>query len=237
MTMNIKLRKTPKLLLFASAALLALTVSCEKDDNDTPNPPTGSGKVALLNAAFGSDSVNFFVGTKKATSKLLGYGDSLKYLDVAAGEPTFELKGKDDKSIVKKSFKTEKDKSYSILASNSKDGKTFELIQVTDDLTAPKTDKAKIRFIHLSPDAGKLNLANGNTKLAENVTYKSASAYKEVDAKKTSFNIVDPEAKKTLLTVKDLELVKGKIYTIWVAGLEETGDAKKKLKAHIFTNN
>src|SRR5690606_35704991 len=117
------------------------------------------------------------------------------------------------------------------------DGQTFELIQVTDDLTAPKTDKAKIRFIHLSPDAGKLNLVTGDTKLAENVSYKSASAFKEVDAKKTSFDIVDPDAKQTLFTVENLELVKGKIYTIWVAGLEETEDAKKELKAHIFINN
>jgi len=237
MTMNIKLQKTPKLLLLASLALMTSTVSCEKDDNGTPNPPTGSGKVALLNAVFGSDSVNFFVNTKKANSELLGYGDSLKYLDFTTGDATFELKDEDDKSVVEKTFKTEKDKRYSILVSNSKDGQTFELIQVTDDLTAPKTDKAKIRFIHLSPDAGKLNLVTGDTKLAENVSYKSASAFKEVDAKKTSFDIVDPDAKQTLLTVENLELVKGKIYTIWVAGLEETEDAKKELKAHIFINN
>ncbi len=235
--MNIKLRRTPKLFILASmVSIVALTVGCKKDDKDTPKPPAGSGKVAFLNAAFGSDSLNFFVDTKKANGKLLGFGDSLKYVDVTAGERAFEIKGKDDKSILKKSFKTEKDKNYSLLASNSKDGKTFELIQVSDDLTAPKTDKAKVRFIHLSPDAGKLNMVNGETKLAENIAYKSASAYKEVDAKKTTFDIVDPEAKETLLTVEDLDLAKGKIYTIWIAGLQETDDAKKKLRVHIFIN-
>lgn len=234
--MNIKFLRNPKLFILASmVSIVALTVSCKKD-KDTPEPPAGSGKVALLNAAFGSDSLNFFIDTKKVNGKLLGFGDSLKYVDVAAGECAFEIKGKDDKSIVKKTFKAEKDKNYSLLASNSKDGKTFELIHLSDDLTAPNTDKAKIRFIHLSPDALKLNLASGETKLAENIAYKSASTYKEVDAKKTSFDIVDPEAKVTLLSIRDLELVKGKIYTIWVAGLQETDDIKKKLKAHIFIN-
>src|SRR5690606_27036857 len=168
---------------------LACTVGCKKEDKDTPNPSTGSSAVALLNAAFGSDSLHVFFDAKKVSSKLLGFGDSLKYTDVSVGEPTFEIKGKDDKSLVKKSFKTENDKNYTVLATNSADGKTFELVQITDDLTAPKTDKAKIRFIHLSPDAGKLNLMSGETKVAENIAYKSSSAYKEVDAGETSFDI------------------------------------------------
>jgi|SRR5690606_15133634 len=235
--MNIKMLRTPKLVILVSmVSLIACTVGCKKEDKDTPNPPTGSSAVALLNAAFGSDSLHVFFDAKKVSSKLLGFGDSLKYTDVSVGEPTFEIKGKDDKSLVKKSFKTENDKNYTVLATNSADGKTFELVQITDDLTAPKTDKAKIRFIHLSPDAGKLNLMSGETKVAENIAYKSSSAYKEVDAGETSFDIVDPEAEQTLLTVEDLDLVKGKIYTIWIAGLEDTDDDDKKLNVRIFTN-
>lgn len=237
--MNIKTRKTSKLFVIASVAvsILSFTAGCKKDNDDTPEPPAvESGRVALLNAAFGADSVNLFVDAKKVNSKLLGYGDSLKYFDVTAGERSFELKGKDDKSIVKKSFKTDKDKNYSIVATNSKDGETFELVQITDDLAAPKADMAKIRLVNLSPDAGKLNLVSGETDLAENIDYKSASAYKEVDAETTSFDIVDPEAEKTLLTITDLELAEGKIYTIWVSGLQETEEEKEELKAHIFIN-
>lgn len=235
--MNINLKKTPKvLLLTALVSGLALMTGCEKDDDGTPKPPTGSGTVAFLNAAFGTDSLNLFVETDKVNDKLLGYGDSLKYTSIDAGDHAFELKDKEDESIAKKSFKMEKDKSYSILASNSEDGDTFELIQVTDDLTAPKSDKAKIRFIHLSPDAAQLNLMSGETKLAEDIAYKSASAFKEIDAEETSFEIVDPEAADTVLTVNDLELVEGKIYTIWVSGLQETDDEEKKLKARVFIN-
>lgn len=233
--MNTQLRKFPKLFFLASMVSLVAFAACDKDDDGSPKP-TGSGKVALLNAAFGADSLNLFVDAKKASKKLLGYSDSLNYIDVTTGDRAFEIKGKDDKSLLKKSIAVEKDRNYSLLATNSKDGKTFEFVQVTDDLTAPKTDKAKVRLIHLSPDAGKLNLVTGETKLAENIAYKNASAFKEVDAKKTSFDIVDPEAEETVLTVNNLELTKGKIYTIWITGLQETDDVKKEVKAHIFVN-
>lgn len=234
--MNIKLQYTSKSVVLASLfAFLAVAVGCKKDDNNNPQP-TATAKVAFLNGVFGSDSLDLFVDTKKANSKLLGFGDHLAYLSVTVGERAFEIKDKDEKSIAKKSFKTEKDNDYSILASNSADGKTFELIQIADDLTAPTGDKAKIRLVHLSPDAGKLNLASGETVLAENISYKGASLYKEVDAKKTSFEIVDADAEETILNVEGLDLAKGKIYTIWVSGLQDPEDQGEALKARIFTN-
>jgi len=95
---------------------------------------------------------------------------------------------------------------------------------------------AKIRLIHLSPDAGELNIISDETALAENIAYKSASAFKEVDAVETSFDIVDSETKETLLTLKDFELSEGKVYTIWVSGLQETEEEEEELKAHIFIN-
>jgi hypothetical protein len=44
------------------------------------------------------------------------------------------------------------------------------------------------------------------------------------------------EGSNTLLNVNDLELVKGKIYTIWVVGSENADDDKEELKAHVFIN-
>ncbi len=232
-----KWRTTSKLFFLSSMAVaLTATIGCKKDKDETPPPPAATGKVALLNAAFGTDSINLFVDAKKSNTQLIGYGDSLNYLSTGVGDREFDIKKKDNASIVKKTFKTEKDKNYSLLVTNAPEGDNFELLQVTDDLTAPATDKAKIRFIHLSPDADKLNLMSGDTKLAENISYKTASVYKEVEAKKTSFTIVDPQANKTLLSLTDFDLVKGKIYTIWASGLEETADNSKKIQAHLFIN-
>ena len=235
MTMNIKTTRTSKL-FFIALSVLAFTTGCKKDKNDTPTPPAETGKVALLHAAFGADSLDLYVGSSKINDKLLGYGDSLAYFDVTAGERSFELKGEDDESIVEEAFETEKGKNYSIAATNSKDGETFELTLIDDDLTSPDTDMAKIRLIHLSPDAGELNIVSNETARAENVAYKSASAFQEVDAVETSFDIVDSETQETLLTLKDVELSEGKIYTIWVSGLLEAGEEEQELEARIFIN-
>lgn len=235
--MKVLFTKTSKLFFLAALALsLMVSTGCNKDDN--PKPPAKKyGKIALLHAAFGADSVNLFIESKKVSSKLIGYSDSLNYVEIPAGEPSIEIKGKDDKSISKKTIKIDENINYSLFVANSTDGKTFETIHVSDDLTAPKENKAKVRFVHLSPDVTKLNLdTTGDAKLFENIAYKSASPYKELDAKKTTFKIVDSESKTVLGTISELDLVKGKIYTIWVSGLKETTDDKKEIKANVFVN-
>ena len=236
MNKNTTSTSKPFVIALLALAVLSFTAGCEKDKNDTPTPTVETGKVALLHAAFAADSLDLYVGSKKVNSKLLGYGDSLKYFEVSVGERAFELKGEDDESIVKESFEAEKDKNYSVVATNSADGETFELTLIDDDLTTPDTDMAKIRLIHLSPDAGELTMVSGETELAEGIAYQSASAFEEVDAVTTSFDIVDAETQEPLLTIKDFELSEGKIYTIWVSGLQETEEEESELKAHIFIN-
>lgn len=235
MIMNFNFLKTSKLAVLAAMAFLtATTVACKKDESKDPVIP--SGKVALLHAAFESDSVNLYVATDKATNKLLGYGEGLNYVNVKTGDQEFELKGKTNQTVVKKTFKVEKDKHYTLLALNTADGETYELVQLTEELTVPTGEKAKVRFVHASPDVNKLNLQVGDTKLAQNLEFKSASPFTEVDAKKTSFNIVNQATNEVLTTLNDVELTKGKIYTIWVSGLKESDDNNKQLKARLFTN-
>ncbi len=230
-----KLQHTRRSFLFASLfSLLAVTIACDKDEQ--ANPIIESGKATVLHGSFGNDSLDFFVDNKKVNSKLVAYGAAINYIELLKGENSFEAKTANGQSIVKKNYNIEKNKNYSILLASSADGNTKELIQVTDDLTAPGTDKAKIRLIQLSPNAGKLNLQSGSTKLAENVDFKAASAFVEVNGQKTTFEIVDPTENETLLTIQDLELAKGKIYTIWVVGLKDSSDTKNKLKANVFVN-
>lgn len=235
--MKVLLTRTFKLFFLATLVFsLTANTGCNKDD-DNPPPAKKHGKISLLNAAFGADSINFFVESKKVNSKLIGYSDSVNYMEIPAGDPSIEIKGKDDKSLSKKTIKIDESANYSLLVTNSTDGKTFEAIHVSDDLTAPKENKVKVRLVHLSPDVNKLNLdTTGDAKVFENIVYKTASSYKELDAKKTTFKIVDAESKAVLATITDLDLVKGKIYTIWISGLKETTDEKKEINANIFVN-
>lgn len=233
--MKVLLTKTSKL-FFVSALILSLigSTGCDKDDNQ---PVKKYGKIALLNGAFGTDSLNLFIDNRKVNSKLIAYSDSLNYVEIEAGDRSAEARKKDNTSLTTKATKIEANKNYSLLITNSANGQTFESILVSDDLAAPAENKAKIRFIHLSPDVVKLNLeTTGGTKVFENINYKNAGLFKDIDAQKTSFKIVDPETNTVLATLTDLDIVKGKIYTVWSSGLKVTEDNKKKLQANAFVN-
>lgn len=217
------------LILAALASTLVFATGCKKDKDDPL--PTQYGRVALLHAGFGGDSLNIFVDGQKVNQKPFGYTDTAGYFNLPAGTRKFELKGKDSKTLLAKSLSVEKNKNYSLFASNGKDAKTFELIPIEDALSAPADNKAKIRFVHLSPDTDKLHfVAADDSKISENIGFKNAGAFKELDAKKTSFKVIDADKKTVIGEVKDLQLEKGKLYTIWLTGL------KAELKTNVFVN-
>src|SRR5690606_35422379 len=63
----------------------------------------------------------------------------------------------------------------------------LELIATSDDLSAPESGKAKIRFVNLSPDAPSLGLGirGVQTLIASDKEYKKYSDFVEVDADET----------------------------------------------------
>jgi uncharacterized protein DUF4397 len=91
---------------------------------------------------------------------------------------------------------------------------------LNDNITPPPTDKAEVRVIHASPDAGEVDIVakEGNKKLFSGVNFERGTSYTDVEPMKTTLE-VRPEGKDTpVLTVPNANFEKGKIYTIVVAG-------------------
>lgn len=229
--MSLKTMKLPILCL----ALAVTYSSCNDDDNPMPNPDTAI--VSVFHASPSTDSLNFYLDANKVNAKLVGLGDSINYVEAFIGDRIAEIKGKDGGSIFKKSIKLEKDKAYSLFITNEKDNDDAEYVQIADDLTKPAEGKAKIRFVHVSPDAGKLNLAvTGGEDLFTEKEFKSATDFKEINAEKQSFDIVDQGSDAVLFTLEDVDIKAGKIYTIWVKGLKDTEDDALKIEAMVYNN-
>jgi len=229
--MSLKTMKLPILCL----ALAVTYSSCSDDDNPMPTPDTAI--VSVFHASPSTDSLSFYLDAKKVNAKLAGLGDSINYVEAFIGDRIAEIKGKDDKSIFQKSIKLEKDKAYSLFITNEKDNDDAEYVQISDDLTNPAEGKAKIRFVHVSPDAGKLNLAvTGGEDLFTEKEFKSATDFKEIDAKTQTFNIVDQESKAVLSTLENVDIKAGKIYTVWVKGLKDTEEDGLKIEAMLYNN-
>jgi hypothetical protein len=114
-------------------------------------------------------------------------------------------------------------KHYTVVALPDSHGKPT-LKVINDDLTPPRSDKAKVRFIHASPDAGEVDLVSKerNDALFGGVNFQSEVGYREVDPIRTTLE-VRPEGKKNvLLAIPNTTLDAGKIYTIVIAGKTRT---------------
>lgn len=118
-------------------------------------------------------------------------------------------------------------KTYSVIAVNDNGVKAQV---VNDDLAALPGGKARLRFIHGSPDAPGVNVAlDDGTPLFNDVSYGQASDYKLVDAGTYDLRITAAESNAAVISLPNTELKAGVVYDVVAAG------DVAQLKAQILT--
>ncbi|MCX2575019.1 DUF4397 domain-containing protein [Pedobacter sandarakinus] len=203
-------------------ALTLLLSACKKDWNDDPieaagigfvhaSPGTGPLDFVLDNQKIGTFTFNNDRGYYAAYpgTRLVGVAkkDSLKYLTNA--NATFKQGG-----------------FYSIFVVDTL--KSTKLLVVEDDLKAPETDKANVRFINLSPGSPSLDLAieGTATPLFTAKAFKTFTPFTGImPAESYTFQV--KEGNTVRATLPGVKIEKGKIYTIWAKGLSSTTDSTK----------
>ncbi|MDO7850022.1 DUF4397 domain-containing protein [Hymenobacter convexus] len=143
---------------FISRALRALVpatlllAACGKSDTPAPTPAPDQGRVYLYHgAATANVPLKFLVDDAEKAN--LTYGQSANYQAVNTGAHTLKINVASSAATqATQAVTVEKDKNYSYFAyangANSVGG-----LLTTDDLTAPSSGKAKIRFIHIGQGA------------------------------------------------------------------------------------
>jgi hypothetical protein len=108
---------------------------------------------------------------------------------------------------------------YTAIAMPASDGKPT-LRVVSDSLTPPPAGKASLRIIQASPDAGEVNVfLSGKTSATfEGVNPQTVTFYKEVDPMRTTLEVRPQGKTDVLLTVPNVALEAGHIYTYVIAG-------------------
>lgn len=164
-------------------------------------------------------SLNFTIGEEPVSNSPIPRGISTGYVGVYEGswnvvasfldasntklEKTLELKGNEYTSI----FVINPD--------------TMQFFTITDDLSQRDPNRAKIKFLNLSPDAQSLSLEMrllNTSKSFDNVKYKSYSDYQDFDEKSTYSILLKNAADDELVLELDENFEKGKLYTIWTTG-------------------
>lgn len=233
---GLKALKFPAL---AMALVVGVTSCKDNDDNFTPIDSTA---VAVFNAATETEDVNFFLNDEKINKELLGLGSHVSYHETLAGKYKAEFKTESGESVLEDSIKFDTKKAYSLFLVN--EGEAVDVVKIDDETSTPKEGKAHIRFVHVSSDAGKLNFSIANTDedaettyLFEDRDFKTATSFKEIEAGKQTFNVVEPLDGETVFALSDVSIEAGGIYTIWVKGLKNSDIDDQQIEALIYKNN
>jgi len=233
-----------------TVATLLLIVACSRESSQKQSVTTTTEKgtstaapaneakkrdnalVRVINTIPKGPAIDVFADDQKAFEHV-GYKEVTPYKEMSDKlRITFAVRptGHDTSApAVKNTEMISNGNHYTIVALLDTNGKPA-LKTVDDDLTPPHSDKAKVRFIHASPDVGEVDVYSRarNDELFGGVNFKSEVGYKEVDPVKTTLE-VRPEGKKNvLLSIPHTSLDAGKIYTIVIAGRTKM---KPKLEA------
>ncbi|KQS37067.1 DUF4397 domain-containing protein [Pedobacter sp. Leaf194] len=225
MKTTLKNFKTTAKTIFALLAVTLFLSACKKDWGDS-NSITVAG-IGFVHASPGTGALDFIVDNQRANNREFKYTNDLGYFGAYPGTRLFGIAKKDSvKYLSTTNVNLQSGFFYSAFVIDVLPSPKILVIQ--DDLTAPATGKAKIRFINLSPDAPALDLAvEGNaTALVTGKAYKETSPFISIDpAAAYTFQI--KESNNVTATLPATKIEAGKIYTLWAKGLKSKTDSTK----------
>lgn len=178
------------------------------------------GAVRVLHASPNAPAVDVYVNGAK-TVRNLRAGKITPYLSLAAGTYSYAIRvagaPKSSVPVRKGSFRVRDGKAITIAATNFLGRLKVRAIK---DANAAPFGAAKIRVVHLSPDAPAVDIvAVGLGKVVSRLRYGKQSGYLTVPAGRYTF-LVRPAGKKApnVIAIRNVDLKAGSLYTAWALG-------------------
>lgn len=223
-------------LMLAIALPLAVSVtSCKDDEEETPAPSVDKSSVMVTHASPDAPGVDLLVDNTKVNSAALTFPNSTGYLSVNSGTRNIKVNvAGTSTTVINADLPLVKNVSYSIFAVNTV--ASIEPLVIEDDLSAPATGNAHVRFIHLSPDAPAVDIAvDGGAVVFPDVTFKEYSDFTPLPAGTYDLEVRVAGTTTVALDLDPIVVEAGKIYTVFARGLL-TGTGNQALSAQIIVN-
>ncbi|WP_207427868.1 DUF4397 domain-containing protein [Pedobacter sp. SYSU D00535] len=197
---------------------IALLSSCNKNDDDFEEP--GTSTLRVVHAMPGTSSVSFYLNRQQVAGLL--YSQSTPYFAVYSGNNEVHITtGGTQNVLATGGIGLKQDSTYSFFITTvSATNDSTSAIIIRDDLTAPSTGKAKVRFVHLIQNAPALDLATqGGNALFTNRSFRSHTQFVEVNPGTVTFQIKDAGTNNVRASsAQPVNIQAGKIYTVWAEG-------------------
>ncbi len=218
-------------LAFAPVMMIAAimtTSSCKKDEATFAN-------VLVAHASPDAPGVDLLIDNSKVNSAALTFPANTGYLQVETGTRNVKVNVTGTSTtVINADLALEEGKNYSVFAVNAV--ANIEPLVLVDDLTAPASGKAHVRFVHLSPDAPAVDVAlDGGAVVFGNKAFKGSTAFTPLDAGAYDLEVRVAGTTTVALDLPSITLEAGKIYTVFAKGFL-SGTGAQALGAEIIVN-
>ncbi|MDZ4845563.1 MAG: DUF4397 domain-containing protein [Chitinophagales bacterium] len=224
------------LFLYGAMALsvLFLFSSCDEDDDD--NDMNAHANVLVTHASPNAPGVDLLVDDVKVNSAALTFPNNTGYLMVDAGTRNIKVNvAGTSTTVIEADLDLMQDANYSVFAVDSVS--KISALVIADDLAAPASGKAHVRFIHLSPNAPAVDIAvDGGSVVFGDYSFKEYTAFTPLDAGSYDLEVRVAGTATVALDLDPITLEAGKIYTVFAKGFLG-GAGAQELGAEIIVNN
>ncbi|MCE7053488.1 DUF4397 domain-containing protein [Algoriphagus sp. AGSA1] len=226
---------------FKSLAAIALVsgtlglTSCLDNDNDPIDYPP-AGYISIYNGAPDNNGVIIFADQNQVNNSPLKYSEALAYRNFHPGDRLFKFSEPNSlTSLYEEEYEIKVDSVYSMFM--VEEAGEIDAFLVKDNWSEPSSNKAQIRLVNLSPDAGNVSLLidDSETPLFDGIVFKNISDFESIDTKKVKMTLVSSSGD-TLATATNVDLQGNRVYTLIVRGFVESAENSKKLDLQLLTN-
>lgn len=213
--------------------LLFFSMSCDDDDN--PTTPQPQSNVLVVHASPDAPGVDLLVDDAVAATNLQ-FPDNTGYLAVDAGTRNVKVNVTGTTTTaIEADLNLAADVDYSVFAVDEVADITALVLQ--DDLTAPATGNAHVRFVHLSPDAPAVDITlDDGTVVFGNQAFKGSTPFTPLPAGTYDLQVRVAGTSTVALDLAPITLNEGVIYTVFAKGFL-AGTGEQALGAEIIVNN
>ncbi len=191
----------------------------------------GGAYVRVLHASPNAPTVDVLANDKVAVSNL-SYATMTPYYLLPRGTATFKLNvaGTSNTALgpIKSTFTPKME--YTIIATGILNGEPpLEIFSISEKIQMPSTCYARIRIIHLAPDAGEVDIYANDKPIVKNVSYKGYTKYMDVTPGTYSVKVNTAGTDTVVLGPTNITLNQNTMYTIVAMGKASDGTLKVKV--------
>jgi len=215
---------------FVLTAVVFSLSSCEKEETKT------YANVLVTHASPNAPGVDLLVDGSKQNSSALTFPNNTGYLKVESGARNIKVNVTGTSTtVINADLNLEENKNYSVFAVDSVS--KISAVVLADDLTAPASGKAHVRFVHLSPNAPAVDVAvaSSGAVVFGNKAFKEYTAFTPLDAGSYNLDVRVAGTSTVALVLPTITLEAGKIYTVFAKGFLG-GSGAEALGAEIIVN-